>query len=81
MSSQKLNRGLWFLRVFMMCASLVGVLLAIEHLNQKEISLDAFTGARADTMEAGITATVRREMPLPQPAGERKPIDKTNPNH
>ena len=56
--SQRIHRGLWFLRLFLMCASLVGVLLVMEHLKHKRISLEAVTGAHA---EEGISARVIRE--------------------
>lgn len=64
----------------MMCASLVGVLLAIEHLNKSKVRLDAFTGAHAESSnEDGISATVRREMPAsPQDKSARNPADKAD---
>ncbi len=68
----------------MMCASLAGVLFAIEHLNHKKITLEPFTGARAEqVMENGITAKVRREpASLPaESAVETKPVDKNPASH
>jgi hypothetical protein len=68
----------------MMCASLAGVLFAIERLNHKKITLEPFTGARAEeVMESGITAKVRRA-PSSVPADgalETKPVDKNQGSH
>lgn len=67
-----------------MCASLAGVLLAIEHLSHTRISLEPLTGAQAvSNTENGITAKVVREpASLPsKSAAETKPIDKTPASH
>ena len=84
--ANRISRGLWYFRVFMMCASLVSVLLAIEYLNKSKISLEPFTGAQAESTksaDSGISVKVLREMPsLPaKDASPAKPIDKNQAPH
>lgn len=82
--SSKVHRGFWFLRLFLMCASLAGVLLAIEHLNHTRITFEPLTGAHATTKtETGITAKVIRDTAsVPEKsAGETQPVDKNPASH
>lgn len=83
-SSSKVHRGFWFLRLFLMCASLAGVLLAIEHLNHTRISFEPLTGAHATTnTENGITAKVLRETAAvpAKDAGAAQPVDNNPASH
>lgn len=79
--SRRMNKGLWFLRVFTLSASLASVLYGIDYLRSHHITVDALTGVRA---EEGIRARVIREDRQPAAQGEGSQlntIDKVDSAH
>lgn len=75
--AQRIHKGFWLLRVFLLSASLVGVLLMIEQFREKKVSFDPLVPAGAEqnidtNIEHGIGAKVIDDREIKSPKKENR---------